>query len=196
MLDDHGDIIVTSLKQYAYCPRITYHESILGRARPITYKMEDGALEHEAERRRARRRTLKQYGVEAGYRLFNVRLRHPKLGLTGMMDEVLQLPDGVMIPIDYKVARKVSLSHRLQICAYAMLLEGISGIHVPHGFIYLIPLHKTQQIKTTADLRQQTLDALGAIRVIIQDEMMPEPVRELAKCTSCEFRRFCNDVGR
>jgi CRISPR-associated exonuclease Cas4 len=195
MLDDHGDLIVTSLKQYGYCPRIVYHETILGRTRPTTYKMDDGVLAHEAERQRARRRKLSQYGIDNGQRVFNLRLRDPQLRLTGIMDEVIYLPDGNIIPVDYKVAKQVSRSHRLQICAYAMLIESVLGGSVPHAFVYLIPLRKTQRIRLDKRLRDDTLAALEEMRHMITSEIMPPPINIPAKCTSCEFRRFCNDAS-
>ncbi|MBK7917055.1 MAG: hypothetical protein IPJ94_12485 [Chloroflexi bacterium] len=37
---------VIDLKQYVYCPRILYYQTVLPDVRPITYKMEAGIQSH------------------------------------------------------------------------------------------------------------------------------------------------------
>ena len=127
MLDDLPLITVTDLKQFSYCGRAVYDERCLPHIRPRTFKMDAGRDEHKLEQKRATRRTLRKYAVAEGKRTFDVVLTDPALGLTGMLDEVVTSATGEQFPVDYKLANQVSDNHRLQLAAYAHLLEQQSG---------------------------------------------------------------------
>jgi CRISPR-associated exonuclease Cas4 len=185
---------VTDLKQYSYCPRVFYYEQCLPHLRPRTHKMDIGRDEHEQEQERAGRRTLRQYGVITGRREFEVVVESAELRLRGMIDEVVFGDDGSVFPVDYKLASGVSTNHRLQLTAYAMLLEKKTGIVVHEGYIYLIGKRSMTRVSITAGLREQIGGLLGAMFETLLRERMPDPVSVRARCAVCEFRRFCNDV--
>ena len=191
------DLTVTDLKQYTHCARFAYHENVLPEVRPRTYKMEAGEEAHVRERERARRRTLAQYGLPEGERHFNLRIHCPDLGLRGELDELVIAPSGVYLPVDYKLSTKVSDSFRVQIAAYALLVESrfkAEGARVETGYLYLIVPRSLHPVPITEALRTQVRASLTAIRDILRREQLPPPPRARAKCRDCEFRRFCNDV--
>jgi CRISPR-associated exonuclease Cas4 len=194
MLDDANTLTVTDLKQYAYCPRVVFYEKCLPHVRPRTYKMDAGKARHEDEAERASRRVITRYEVTEGERRFNVRLFSERLGLWGLLDEIVLTPDQAAIPVDYKLATHVSFNHRIQLTAYALLLEDCEDCKVEQGFVYLIPARKLVSVPMTAKLRDTTLNLLGEIRTMIASERMPSPVTRKSQCAACEFRRFCNDV--
>jgi CRISPR-associated exonuclease Cas4 len=197
MLDPTADLyIVTDLKQYCYCPRISYYERCLPDFRPRTYKMEAGKEAHALERKRAARRSLRGYGLENGRRHFEVSLTSARLGLTGKVDEVVEVfePEHRLIPVDYKLARRVSRHHRLQLAAYALLLEEGDSPPVTTGYIYLIPSRKLEEVPISLALRAELDQALAAIRHITEREWMPPPPHSRRPCQNCEFRRACNDI--
>lgn len=194
MLDDARLLTVTDLKQYAYCPRVVYYERCLPHIRPRTYMMDAGRDAHEDEQDRAARRVIAKYAVPDGQRQFNVRLLSETLGLQGLLDEVMLASDGTTIPVDYKLASSVSANHRIQITAYALLLEANGSLPVERGFIYLIPTRKLVTVNITARLRAITFDLLDKLRTLIALEQMPPPTERSSQCAACEFRRFCNDV--
>jgi CRISPR-associated exonuclease Cas4 len=107
---------------------------------------------------------------------------------------VVTTDDGEVFPVDYKLAKAVGSNHRQQLAAYGLLLEEATGQNVTRGFIYLIPKRQTVMVKLTEGLKQRVIDQLGAMRRMIVEERMPAAVTERAKCSACEFRRFCNDV--
>jgi len=188
--------IVTDIKQHAHCPRITYYERCLSHVRPRTYKMDVGVLEHEEEQGRAKRRSLNAYQVLEGERLFDVSLVSERYSLSGTIDEVVRTANHEVIPIDYKGSSSIRTIHRLQLTAYALLIEDVWNIPISHGFIYLIPKRKALRVAITAPLRQQVQEALIYMRQIVEHEEMPPPMpmEKRAVCVGCEFRRFCNDV--
>jgi CRISPR-associated exonuclease Cas4 len=200
MLDDHLDttFVVTDFKQWVYCPRVWYYQHCLPKVRPTTYSMEAGAEAGRAEEGREERRSLRVYGLQGreaeAQREFNVRLRSNKLGLRGEADMVITLAAGEVIPVDYKLSETAGPHFKLQLAAYALILEEMRGCVVTRGFLYLIPLRRAEEIKIDKRLRKQALQALSEMQAAAQKEAMPAPTSQIAKCVSCEFRRFCNDV--
>jgi CRISPR-associated exonuclease Cas4 len=184
---------ITDLKQYSYCPRILYYYTCLPDIRPVTYTMQKGIDSHEKERSRANRRSLAMYAGLEGQRRFDISLHAPKLGLTGRLDEAIDTGQ-TLIPVDYKQARRAGDHFKLQIAAYALLIEEALGLQVPYGFLYLIPLRQTQKIIISPALRKKVQQALVTMEQIARTEQMPPPPEAIQKCATCEFRRFCNDV--
>lgn len=191
-----GYLTVTDLKQYTHCARVTYFEHCLPHIRPRTYKMDAGRDAHAEEAKRAARRTLRQYGLPEGERHFDVALICADLRLSGEIDEVVITPEDEHIPVDYKLAKKVGKHHRLQLAAYALMLESVTGTNVGRGFVYLIPQRETVEVIFTPKLKAMVARTMADIHTMILHERMPDRAPHANYCVSCEFRRFCNDVAR
>jgi CRISPR-associated exonuclease Cas4 len=188
---------VTDLKQYVYCPRILYYHACLPRVRPTTFKMQAGIEAQAGAEGRERRRSLRTYGLEQGRRHFHVPLISERLGMRGEVDLVVETEvrgQPQAIPVDYKLSKKVGEHFRLQLAAYAVMLEDAWGVPAKRGFLYLIPLRRAQEVRITARQRTALDEALAVMNAMLLKEEMPPPTRSRAKCVSCEFRRFCNDV--
>ena len=184
---------VTDLKQWLYCPRILYYRLCLPDVRPTTYKMQMGSEEGKAEEIREARRSLKIYGVEDGHREFNVVLSSERYGLRGKVDLVIWRTAEV-IPVDYKFSNIAGQHFQLQLMAYGLLLEEISGLTAQHGFLYMLPNRNAIEVKFVARLRQKLLVTLEMMHRMLYSEPIPPPTQNQHKCLACEFRRFCNDV--
>ncbi|GAB4282313.1 MAG: CRISPR-associated protein Cas4 [Candidatus Promineifilaceae bacterium] len=187
---------VIDLKQFVYCPRVLYYQTVLPDVRPITYKMEAGTEAHQQAIGREKRRTLRTYGLENGRRAFNVPVYNPELLLSGEVDMVIET-ETELIPVDYKQAKKVGPHHKLQLMAYGRLLETADSKNpktIKRGFIYLIPSRKAIEVRFTLQLRRQLDNALHTMRQIAQQQQYPSPAASLAQCVDCEFRRFCADT--
>lgn len=189
---------VTDLKQWVYCPRILYYHHCLPDVRPVTYKMTAGIEAGRAEEGREERRSLRAYGLSEGVREFNVPLCSPALGLRGEVDMVVEAGEAggrEIIPVDYKQSRQAGPHFKLQLAAYALMLEEARGRAVRlRGFLYYIPLGRAEAVAVDGRLRRQLSVALAGMRAMLERERMPAPVGQLRKCVACEFRRFCNDV--
>ena len=191
---------VTDLKQYTCCPRIVFYRYCLPRVRPITYSMEEGIRCHEEEETREERRSLRNYGLTSGERVYRLLLQSTKLGLTGRLDLAIatpsrEAPGAEAIVVEYKLSEQKAGSHfMLQLAAYALLLEEAWGLPVNRGFLYSIPLRKAESVAITQHLRRKVMQTVAQIRQIVESEIMPSPPSSLRRCVTCEFRRFCNDV--
>lgn len=189
---------MTDLKQWTYCPRVVFYRYCLPRIRPITYSMEAGIQAHEEAASREERRSLHAYGLTSGERFFDVPLRSERLHLSGRIDLVIRVetpqgPEGIVV--DYKLSEREPGAHfKLQLAAYALLLEEAWGMPVRRAFLYHLSQRKAEAISLTPALRRQVETTLAAIQHAIAGERMPRPPAHLGKCIACEFRRFCNDV--
>ncbi|MBP8003249.1 MAG: CRISPR-associated protein Cas4 [Chloroflexi bacterium] len=198
MLDhDPFTFRVIDLKQYVYCPRIFYYQTVLPEVRPLTYKMEEGIAAHQQAEDNEKRRSLRTYGLEQGERHFNVNVYSPEWRLSGQIDMLIET-DTELIPVDYKMTQKEGPHHRLQLMAYARLIEATwptaAAKKVQRAFLYFIPTRQAISINLTPALRRQLNQALEAMVHIAYEQRQPEPTTVRGRCVDCEFRRFCNDV--
>jgi len=191
---------VTDLKQWTYCPRVLYYRYCLPEIRPVTDLIRAGIRSHSDEVGREERRSLRTYGLTAGERAFDLGLRSPALGLRGRLDLAIAVPDRAAsdaqaMVVEYKDSEKPAGAHfKLQLAAYALLLEEAWGLPVRRGYIYSIPLREAEIVSISPALRQKVRQAVEAMRTAIIGERMPAPPASRRPCISCEFRRFCNDV--
>lgn len=182
---------VTDLKQYFVCPRILYYHACLPDIRPITHKMELGQRRHRTETPNAIRR---HYGISnIKERYLNVSLKSKLLGLSGQVDEIIQTASGY-IPVDYKLSRKVSQHFKLQVTAYAMLIEAHHDVTVEYGILYLMQARRHEKIEITLSNRRKVKRTLDRMHLIADTQVCPTPTNKRYLCRECEFRRFCNDV--
>lgn len=188
---------VTDLKQWVYCHRLLYFLVCLPDVRPRTYLMDAGKEAGEGEEGRELRRSLKSYRLAEGRREFNVAVRSSRWGLRGLVDLVVWVddpPPGEVIPVDFKLSFKSGEHVQMQLMAYGLLLEELSGRPAPRGYLVEIPLRKAVEVPFTPALRRKVEDALQAMKAMLESEQMPEPTSQRMRCLGCEFRRFCNDV--
>jgi CRISPR-associated exonuclease Cas4 len=186
---------VIDLKQYVYCARVAYYQIVLPGVRPITYKMERGVVAQEEEEQREQRRSLRVYGLNAGERTFNAPLVSTALGLSGLLDMLIETEEE-LIPVDYKNSKKVGAHFKLQLMAYGRLLEEVyfAAKPVRRGFLYLIPQRKALPVTFDKRLRGSLETAIEQLHHIAQYSYYPAATNHQHKCVDCEFRRFCNDI--
>lgn len=191
---------VTDIKQYAYCQRIPFYRYCLPTIRPTTYGMEAGIRSHVVEQAREERRSLRTYELAAGERTFELPLRSERLGLSGKLDMAVRVENGQdrlpeAVVVDYKLSRgEAGIHFRLQLAAYALLLEEAWGLPVHRAFLYHIPDRRAEQVAITSALKRRVGYTVATIRTMVANEDMPSPPTNRSRCVTCEFRRFCNDA--
>jgi CRISPR-associated exonuclease Cas4 len=194
-MDEPFLLPVSLIRQYQYCPRVPYWSYCVPLHRPTTYKMQEGALQHEHTAELEERRSLRAYGLTEGVRHFGVSLISPELGMRGKMDMIIELPDEV-IPVEWKHTERGELmvSHRYQLAMYALLSEARFGKPARRCFVYLIPLKRAVDVPILDGMRRYAHRIAGELREMLLNERMPPPTARRGRCRDCEFRRFCNDI--
>lgn len=185
---------VTDVKQFVYCPRIPFYRYCLPTIRPVTYGMNAGIRSHTAEHAREERRSLRTYGLTTGERSVEAILRSERLGLVGKLDMAVGLTDEAVV-VDYKLSSGNAGTHfKMQLAAYALLLEEAWRLPVRRGYLYHIPDRKAEEVAITSTLRRSVERVVEAIHVMVETERIPQPPTNRSRCLACEFRRFCNDA--
>ena len=184
---------VTDIKQWLYCPRIVYFRFNWPMVRPGTYNLEEGRRAHGEFEAALRRRRRRLRGLPDGEWLFNVSHYSPRIGLSGRVDLVIRREDEI-IPVDFKDSTNVKARHfRIQVAAYALLLEDAFGEEVQRGFIYSLPRRRAEEVRMTHRVRNEVKRLVQEIGETVYGERMPDGPKSVAPCVGCEFRRFCND---
>lgn len=185
---------VNDVKQYEYCPRIVFYNTVMPVERKSTVKMDRGKQEEFRLDALEKRRTLARYQLGSGERRFHVWLESPKLGLSGKLDLLIVSPRG-FFPVDFKYTRgRPRRNHVFQLAAYAMLVEEKFQTEVGTGFIYLAPVQKVVAVQLTQDLKEKTVTFLAEIRGMIREGILPPATTVRSRCDECEFRNYCGDI--
>jgi CRISPR-associated exonuclease Cas4 len=188
------DLTVTDLKQWTYCPRIPYYHHVMPVEFARTYKMERGRDVEAAVQALEKRRGFRRYGLEHGERRFGAWLHSASLQLAGKLD-LLIVTAAAAFPVDFKDTNGgVRYNHRIQLAAYAMIVEETLALEVPVTFVYLVPSRQLAAVPVGEKERDAVMHALAAMRRMIQDQDMPGPTPVRARCTACEFRNYCADI--
>ena len=185
---------VNDLKQYEYCPRVVFYNTVMPVERKTTVKMDRGKDEEFRLDALEKRRTLKRYELASGKRSFHVWLESKRLGLSGKLDLLISSPRG-HFPVDFKYSKsRPHRNHAFQLAGYALLVEEAFDAKVETGFIYLLPVQEVVAVELTPRLKEDAVERLGAIREMISDGILPPATRVRSRCEDCEFRNYCGDV--
>jgi CRISPR-associated exonuclease Cas4 len=185
---------VNDLKQWEYCRRIVFYNTVMPVARKSTIKMERGKeIEIKLDALESRR-TLRRYHLSEGERRLHVWLNSPALGLSGKLDLLIVTPQACY-PVDFKCTReRPRRNHILQLAGYALLVEDVMQASVPAAFVYLAPSNQVLRVNVTAGLRDLVQRRLAEIRQMILEAILPDPTPVRARCEECEFRNYCGDI--
>ncbi len=97
--------------------------------------------------------------------------------------------------VEYKYSEQKAGPHfKVQLAAYALLLEETLHIPVRRSFLYSLPLRKAEPVPITNALRKKVQEITQEIKDLMNGEYLPEATKASGRCPTCEFRRFCNDV--
>jgi len=185
---------VNDLKQYEYCPRIVFYNTVMPLDRKVTFKMQRGTEAEFHLDALEKRRSLRRYKLGDGERRFHVWLHSERLGLSGKMDLLIVSSQGYF-PVDFKYTRgRPHRNHISQLAGYAVLAEEQYQTTIETAFIYLVPVGELVAIKITKELKEEVSDRLSSMREMILDEILPPPTQVRARCAECEFRNYCGDI--
>jgi len=188
-------LTVTHVLEHLYCPRFTYFEYVLAvperqELRPLVQK----GREVHAERRRVNPDYLrKKLGVVQ--RAFDVPLASARLGVRGIVDEVLTLADGSSAPFDYKFAeapRQIYHNQRVQSALYGLLIQEVFQVSVRRGFLcFTRSNHRLVELTHTDADYEETRAVLAEVLEVIQIGRFPRATKWKARCRDCCYRNIC-----
>lgn len=182
---DDDPIPLSTLNQYAYCPRRCYliHAESAFQDNVHTLR---GKFEHE------RVDSLK-HEVSGGVRVeYGMPVWSQRLGLSGKCDAVEFHPDSNVYPVEYKHGkRRQWINDDLQVAAQAMCLEEMLGRPVPKGAIYHQQSRRRREVVIDETLRKAVEDAALNIRRMLAQKERPPPIEERQRCGECSLHDVC-----
>ena len=184
-------ITASDIKRYGYCPKIIYFTHVLHIEERKTEAMEYGSEIH-----REKHILPLIAKIKPSKTLRNYELRSSKLKLSGKPDFILVTKFGEYIPVEIKWAEEefrgeARRDHKLQIGAYALLIEENFGTTVKRGYVYYLRSNRIVEVKITGSLKKEVRRAIKKIYEIIEGEEEPKVKIGRDKCGNCGWRKYC-----
>ncbi len=184
--DEEQDALIpiSSLNQYAYCPRRCALIHVEQTFDDNIYTMRGRDLHERTDQ-------PMESGWEEGIRVERaLPLWSKRLGLIGKAD-VVEFHGDTPYPVEYKSGpRRQFDNDDLQVCAQAMCLEEMTGKEVPRGAIYHHSSRRRREVVFTSALRRQVEEAVVGIRQVLGSGTLPPPVND-RRCEHCSLRESC-----
>ena len=180
-MDDY--IFISALNQYEYCPRRCYYMFVENTFLNNEHTVE-GTLQHA-------RAHSDETSTRAGTRqLRGVHLYSRIYGITGKAD-VIEEKEGLLYPVEHKKGRRGKWTNdELQLCAQALCLEEMQGQEITQGYLFYVSTGRRKEVQFTAELRQQTIDTISAVRQLIESGQRP-PNPYTPRCKGCSLHDIC-----
>ena len=115
-----------------------------------------------------------------------------ELGLTGKPDYLIRSGE-MLIPVEVKSAWAPPApydSHVLQLAAYCLLVESVTGIAPSHGLIRY--RNRTFSVEFNPNLRARVLEIIALIQTQKEREQPDRSHDESNRCERCGFRAACD----
>lgn len=186
-------ITPSHLIEHQYCPRYTYFEYVLKvpQYEDKYGKVIRGRNMHDQKLERNKGYLRKRLGVK---NRFDDQYM-TGAGLRGIIDEVLELQNGCFAPLDYKFAEwkdKIWDTYRLQLTAYARLIEVNFGGRVDRGYlVYIRSKNHVVEVPIGASEYDKLDRLIDSFREVVENNLFPPATRVKKRCVTCTFRNLC-----
>jgi CRISPR-associated exonuclease Cas4 len=125
----------------------------------------------------------------------NVYLISKKLGFKGIVDEIYQLTDGNLAPLDYKYAEyseRDFLTYKMQMALYSLLIEDIYKSKVEKMFlVYFRSNNLIKELQFDEGTKEKAIEAVKDYKKVMMG-YYPGATKYRARCIDCCYRNICN----
>lgn len=180
---------------HIYCPHFTWfmHIQNIPQHEETRFKVLKGRQIHQ--RRTMENRNYLRRKIGAVKREIEVYLASPTLRLRGIVDEVLELQDGTLTPLDYKYTEAQEAAfktHEAQIIMYAMLIREAYQKPVMRGFIaYLRGGNQLFEVAVSEEKIKNVSFLIDEIFDIINTCRLPKRTTHRPRCEDCCYKNIC-----
>jgi CRISPR-associated exonuclease Cas4 len=156
------------------------------------YKVQKGRAMHNQKERINKDYLRKKLGV------INKEISVPLIShhyrIKGKVDEVLELEDGTMAPLDYKFAEykeKVYSTYKTQIVMYGLMIEEIYDKIVRKGYlVYCRNGYKVIEIEIDNKLKSKVQSYIQEYTDVLNG-YFPNATKYKKRCTDCCYKNIC-----
>jgi len=196
-MDTESTLMITPSEviEHLYCPRFTYFMNCLNipQHEELRYKVLKGREIHE--RRSSENRDYLRKKIGCTSKAISVYMASPQIRVRGIVDEVLELSDGTMAPLDYKYAEFSDYTfrtHKFQSVIYAMLIEDTYKRPVKKGFIcYVKDGSSLKEVVYKPSDFEEAHALLSEIFDVISKGYYPKKTKFQNRCIDCCYRNIC-----
>ncbi len=181
--------------EHMYCTRFTYFMNCLNipQHEELRYKVLKGREIHDKQENINRGYLRKKLGcIDKDISIY---LASKKLGVRGIVDEVLHLSDGTLSPLDFKYAAYTDFTfetHKVQSVLYALLIMENYGKPVEKGYIcYTRSENRIKEIVYSDKMFNHAKDIVSEIFRVILKGYFPKKNSYKSKCIDCCYRNIC-----
>ena len=125
-----------------------------------------------------------------------LKISSDKLGLRGIVDQIEVYSDG-FVPVELKTGKApkegVWLGHKIQLIAYALLLEDNFNIKVKEGFVYYLDTKQKRHIALNPFMRMEVKELIGKVNNLFKSDKIPGFEKNQNKCFNCGLKGDCYD---
>lgn len=116
--------------------------------------------------------------------------------LNGIIDQIERYPEGD-VPVELKTGsmpkQGVWPGHRIQIGAYAMMLEEKTGRSIKEGIIHYLDPNERRQVVINPFLKEEIKELRQNVRELLEGSDIPDFTANENKCMKCGLREKCFD---
>lgn len=195
-------ITPTDVKQYVFCPRVTYFTKVR-RLRPIMGSQQKaGKKSHDKltdlERRRKSILRVKM-PFEVASKDFDVLLSSETTGVRGRLDMLVTTKAGELVPVEFKAMKsnrgRIHPDHKYQLVVLVLLVEEDRSVVVRRSIVHYMNDNTSVLMPVTESVKRRARTYLTQIRTMIDLEKMPDPRAQCRNArVGCGFADMCRDL--
>ena len=128
-----------------------------------------------------------------------LRIESPTLNLKGIVDQI-EVYENEYVPIELKTGKSpnegVWPGHKIQLVAYALLLEEHFKKPVKEGFVTYLDIKDRRQIVINSFSRQEVKGLIEKVSLLLKSASLPDFCGNDNKCNACGLKEDCYDEKR
>lgn len=122
------------------------------------------------------------------------RISSDNLQLKGIVDRIEVYEQGY-VPVELKTGKMPKEGmwpgHRIQLAAYAMLIEEKYKTNVKEAFVRYLDAKETRHITINPFMKEEILSLVKEVQELLKKSNIPNYCENRSKCTNCGLRETC-----
>ena len=123
------------------------------------------------------------------------KIKSEKLELSGIIDQ-LEIYEQGYVPIELKTgsAPKEDAwpNHKIQLAAYAMLLEEKYSTEIKEGFVHYLDINERRHIPINIFLKDEINQLKQKVKSLLESKTLPDFCSNQNKCNACGLKETCH----
>jgi len=128
-----------------------------------------------------------------------VKIRSESLMLSGVIDQIEVYPSG-LVPLELKTGKMpkegVWPGHRIQIGAYALLLEEAYHHPIKEGFVVYLDSKERRHIAINEFIKLEVRELIQKVDSLLKSKEIPDFCGNENKCLACGLKEDCYDTHK